>query len=193
MTTGVRITWILQMTSWTSLYSTTSNPHLPEYQSCRFTIPVSASNAHAPWLLEKCDVWTYSEEPDGRIGRVFYHHNNPPTSSSQIDTIKLFSQSFNNGAGEDCIPGTGFTWVDIQPVNPWMGHFCQWLAMASPGCYQWELPALFIPGLNPESDPNLQKHTLLLNDPNRLNSCSRLKTGGVTKVPTRILMTAFFM
>jgi LruC domain-containing protein len=152
------------------------NSTLPEYQSVPVYHPqFLASNAPCNLeLLEKCDVWiTYITEGAGwqnAVGYFLFNTNNPPTSSSQIDTIKIiFPNLSNNGSGGGLYPGNR-VYLGRYPAGKSLG----WVIFANgwDGVHQVVTNGNYllysIPGLNPESDPNLQKHTLLLNDPNRL-------------------------
>jgi len=152
------------------------NSTLPEYQPVPVYHPqFLASNAPCNLdLLEQCDVWiTYITEGAGwqnAVGYFVFNTNNPPTSSSQIDTIKIiFPNLSNNGSGGGLYPGNR-VYLGRYPAGKSLG----WVIFANgwDGVHQVVTNGNYllysIPGLNPETDPNLQKHTLLLNDPNRL-------------------------
>ena len=149
------------------------NATLPEYQSVPVhhpeflasTVPSDLS------LLELCDVYvTFISEGAGfknSVGFFTYPTSTPPTSVSQIDTMKIiFPNSSFEGSGGNMhsgnkvkigrfSAGTSIGWVIF--ANGWNG------SKITAG--SWTLYS--IPALNFESDPNLKKHTILLRDPGR--------------------------
>jgi len=152
------------------------NATLPEYQPVPVYHPeFLASNAPCNLdLSAQCDVWmTYITEGAGwmnSVGYFLFNTNNPPTTTAQIDTIKIiFPNLSNNGSGGGLYPGNK-VYLGRFPAGKslgWVIFGSGWdptLKVVTNG--YWVLYS--IPGLNPESSPDLQKHTLLLKDVSRL-------------------------
>ncbi len=131
-------------------------------------------------LVELCDVWvTYITEGAGwynSLGYFVFNTNSPPTTASAIDSIKIvFPNLSNNGAnsssngyagGGGLFPGNkvylgrfpagkSIGWVIF--ANGWSG------GNVTNGNYR----LYSIPSLNPETNPSLRKHTIMLRDPTR--------------------------
>jgi LruC domain-containing protein len=152
------------------------NSTLPEQQPVPSRHPefLASSAPSNLELLEQCDVWiTYITEGAAwmnSLGYFMFNTNNPPTSASQIDTIKIiFPNLSNSGSSGGLYPGNK-VFLGRFPSGKSLG----WVIFAN----GWDNTQKIvtngnyliysIPGLNPEPDANLKKHTLLLNDPNRL-------------------------
>lgn len=152
------------------------NSTLPEYRPVptyhpEFLVPNAPGNLD---LIEQCDVWiTYICEGAGwlnAIGFFTFNTNNPPTSAAQISEIKIiFPNMSNNGSGGGLYPGNK-VYLGRYPAGQslgWVIFAAGWNAgqhAVTNGNYQ----IYSIAALNPEPDVNLKKHTLLLNDINRL-------------------------
>jgi len=151
------------------------NASLPEQQPVPVYHPQYLANT-APNNLALdvlCDVWvTYITEGAGwtnSVGFFTFPTNNPPTSASQIDSIKVvFPNLSNSGSGGGLNPGNkvyigrfpagkSIGWVIF--ANGWTG------SSISNGNYR----IYSVSALNPETDPSLKKHTVLLQDPTRFS------------------------
>ncbi len=149
------------------------NASLPEYQSVPVYHPQYLANT-APdnlGLTELCDVWvTYITEGAGwrnSVGFFTFPTNQPPASANAIDSIKIvFPNLSNSGSGGGMNPGNkvyigrypagrSIGWVVF--ANGWTG------SQVGEGNYR----IYSIPALNPETNPTLKKHTVLLNDAGR--------------------------
>jgi len=122
-------------------------------------------------LNEDADVWvTFVKEGAGYknvLGFYTYDVNNPPSSAPQPEDITIiFPNASAAGSGGGLNAGdkvhlgqfpanTGIGWVLL--ANAWNG------SSQSVGYGQWQLYSN--PDYNPESDPNLRYHNVLLNDP----------------------------
>ncbi|GLB48061.1 DUF4114 domain-containing protein [Neptunitalea lumnitzerae] len=110
---------------------------------------------------------TYVNEGAGYknvLGFYTYDVNNPPTSGPQPEDITIIFPNVSNvGSGGGLSPGdkvklgdfpagTGIGWVLL--ANGWNGSVTQG---------HWQLYSN--PNFNPEADPNLRYHNVLLNDP----------------------------
>ena len=119
-------------------------------------------------IEELADVWvTFVAEGAGYknvLGFYTYDINNPPTTTPQPEDITIIFPNVSAlGSGGSLItghkvhigqfpPGTGIGWVLL--ANGWNGS-------VTPGLWQ-----LFSnPDFNPEANPNLRHHNVLLNDP----------------------------
>ena len=131
-------------------------------------------------LNELCDVWvTYITEGAGwynSLGYFTFNTNSPPATASAIDSIKIvFPNLSNYGANSS---GNGYAGGGgLYPGNKvYLGRFpagksIGWVVFANGwngsqvtnGNYR----LYSIPGLNPETDQSLRKHTILLRDPTR--------------------------
>jgi LruC domain-containing protein len=131
-------------------------------------------------LNELCDVWvTYVTEGAGwrnSVGFFTFDTDSPPATSSAIDSIKIVFPNLSN-VGENSY-GTGFTGGGgLYPGNKvYLGRFpagksIGWVVIAN----GWNGSQVTtgnhmvysIPALNPETNPQLKKHTVLLRDPGR--------------------------
>ncbi len=152
------------------------NSTLPEYRPVPTYHPeYLASNAPCNLeLIEQCDVWiTYITEGAGwqnAMGFFTFNTNNPPTTAAQIDTIKIIYPNLsNNGSGGGLYPGNK-VFLGRFPAGKSLG----WVVIAagwngtSKTVTSGSYSLYSIPGLNPETDPALRKHTLLLKDISRL-------------------------
>ncbi|MCK9203712.1 MAG: LruC domain-containing protein [Bacteroidales bacterium] len=149
------------------------NASLPEYQSVPVYHPEYLANTVPDnlELTELCDVWaTYITEGatwKNSIGFFVFDTNNPPDSPSAIDSIKVvFPNMSNSGSGGGLDPGNkvylgrypsgkSIGWVVF--ANGWDG------SQITNGKYR----IYSIPSLNPEPNPTLQKHMILLRDVGR--------------------------
>ncbi len=149
------------------------NATLPEYQPVPVYHPEYLANTvpdNLP-LSELCDVWvTYITEGAGwknSVGFFAFDTDDPPVSASEIDSIKVvFPNMSNAGSGGGLNPGNkvylgqypagkSIGWVIF--ANGWNG------TQITNGNYR----IYSIPSLNPETNPTLQKHTILLKDVGR--------------------------
>jgi len=122
-------------------------------------------------LNQNADVWvTFVKEGAGYknvLGFYTYDVNNPPSTAPQPEDITIiFPNASAAGSGGGLNTGdkvylgqfpanTGIGWVLL--ANAWNG------GSQSVGYGQWQLYSN--PDYNPESDPNLRYHNVLLNDP----------------------------
>lgn len=122
-------------------------------------------------LDELCDVWvTYITEGAGwrnAIGFFTFSTNDPPTSASEIDSIKIvFPNLSNAGSNGGLYPGNK-VYIGRHPAGKSIG----WVVFANGwngtevGNGNYRLYS--IKELNPEPNPTLKKHTLLLRDGGR--------------------------
>lgn len=131
-------------------------------------------------LLEECDVWvTYITEGAGwynSVGFFTFNTNAPPATSGAIDSIKIVFPNLSN-AGSNSYT-TGYTGGGgLYPGNKvYLGRFpagksIGWVVIAN----GWNGSQVTngnhmifsIPSLNPETNPTLKKHMVLLRDPGR--------------------------
>lgn len=149
------------------------NASLPEGQNVANHHPQYLTNTNETNLplQEMCDVWiTYISSYCGFhniVGFFTYPTNNPPTSASQIDSIKVIwpNVALTGNAGGLASgnkvylgrypAGRSIGWVIF--ANGWNGSTItagQWIFYS-------------IDNLNPESNPSLKRHAILLRDPGR--------------------------
>jgi LruC domain-containing protein len=149
------------------------NATLPEYKPVPVYHPefVAATVPDNIELLQSSDVWiTYITEGAGwmnSIGYFVFNTNNPPLSSANIDTVKIiFPNLSNNASGGGLFPGNK-VYLGRFPSGKSIG-FCLvshgWNGL---GVYVGKDVFYSIPSLNPETNPSLKKHTLILKDNNR--------------------------
>ncbi len=149
------------------------NASLPEQYPVPTYHPeyLSSSNETDIRLIENCEVWiTFVHEGAGwqnLLGYYTYDINNPPTSPSQIDSIKvIFPNVSMTNSGGSLTPGnkiklgifsknTGIGWV--LAANGWNnGNLTQGSHMVYSE-----------PSFNPEPQASLKQHTVLLKDAGR--------------------------
>ncbi|MCX6283378.1 MAG: LruC domain-containing protein [Bacteroidetes bacterium] len=149
------------------------NASFPEGQNVANSHPqylTSTNETNLP-LREQCDVWiTYISSYCGFhniVGFFTFNTNNPPSNPSQIDSIKVIwpnvALTGNSGGlatGNKVYlgrfpAGKSLGWVIF--ANGWNG------STITTG--QWTFYS--IDNLNPETNPNLKRHTILLRDPGR--------------------------
>ena len=149
------------------------NASLPEQQPVPTYHPqylASTATSNLP-ILELCDVTaTFITEGAGwlnNVGFFSFPTDQPPTSASQIDTIKMvFPNMSQTGSGGGLNPGNkvklgrfpagvSIGWVVF--ANGWQG------GQITNGNYR----IYSIASLNPEPNVNLKKHTVLLRDAGR--------------------------
>ncbi len=131
-------------------------------------------------LVELCDVWvTYITEGAGwynSLGYFTFNTNSPPTTAAGIDSIKIVFPNLSNYGTNSS--GSGYTGGGgLYPGNKvYLGRFpagksIGWVIFANGwsggnvtnGNYR----LYSIPALNPETNPSLKKHTIMLRDPTR--------------------------
>jgi len=149
------------------------NATLPEQMSVpvyhpEYLVPTAPNHLN---LIEQCDVWiTYITEGAGwrnGFGYFTFPTNDPPTSPAEVDTIHIiFPNLSNSGSNGGLYPGNkvflgrfdagiSIGWVIF--ANGWNGT-----AVTNGNYLIWS-----IPDFNPESNPALRKHTVLLRDGGR--------------------------
>jgi len=150
------------------------NTALPEYKNevayhPEYFVPSVPNNLE---ILTQSDVFlTYITEGAGwmnSIGYFTFKTNQPPTSSSQIDTIHLiFPNASNNGSSGGLYPGNkvhlghfsaGQSIGFVVVPHGWNGTG----TYVGPGSDVW----YSIPAFN-TTDPQMLKHLLFFNDPSR--------------------------
>lgn len=151
------------------------NATLPEYQPVPTNHPeyLNSTVPNNLPLTELCDLWvTYITEGAGwknSVGFFVFDTDNPPANAAAIDSIKIvFPNMSNTGSGGGLNPGNK-VYMGRYPAGKSVG----WVIFANGwdgskvtnGSYR----IYSIPSLNPETDPNLKKHTILLRDATRLS------------------------
>ncbi len=149
------------------------NTSLPENKTILDSHPEYLANGNETdlRLRENCDVWvTFVHEGSGwsnGLGFYTYDFDSPPTSVSDINSVTIIfpdvSLKHSGGglkSGDKVHLGsfsgnTGIGWVLI--VNGWNGN--------TVGNGEYKLYSK--PNFNPESDPDLRQHNVLLNDQER--------------------------
>ena len=122
-------------------------------------------------LSERADVWiTFVSEGAGyrnTLGFYTYDVNNPPTTRPDVEDITIiFPNASRLYSGGGLLPGdkvkigtfeawTGIGWVLL--ANAWIS------SQSRVGWGHWQV--FSDPDFNPEADPNLRHHNVLLNDP----------------------------
>jgi LruC domain-containing protein len=150
---------------------TTVNASLPETKDLRVTHPqyLQSSATGNVIITQNADVWmTFVSEGagyDNSIGYYTYPTNSPPSSTADIDSIHVIlpnaSLSGSGGsmrAGDKVKLGTfsaGTTIGFVLFSNGWAGS-----NKVSSTAYRF----FSDPGLNPETDATVRKHSVLLND-----------------------------
>jgi len=119
-------------------------------------------------LLEECDVWVnFVHEGAGYknvLGYYTYNKNNPPQSPSDISQINIiFPNSSLAGSGGELNPGNR-VFLGTFPQNTVIGWvlFADGFVNGTVTTGKWVLYS--DNQLNPETDPNLKQHVILLND-----------------------------
>ncbi len=131
-------------------------------------------------LNELCDVWvTYVTEGAGwknSVGFFTFDTDSPPTTSTAIDSIKIVFPNLSNVGANSYT--TGYTGGGgLYPGNKvYLGHFpagisIGWVVIAN-GWNGTQVTTgnhmvYSIPALNPETNPQLKKLTVLLRNPGR--------------------------
>lgn len=149
------------------------NATLPEYRPVPTYHPeyLATTVPDNLQLDELCDVWvTYITEGAGwrnSVGFFTFDTNDPPTSASEIDSIKIvFPNLSNAGSNGGLYPGNK-VYIGRHPAGKSIG----WVVFANGwngtevGNGNYRLYS--IKELNPETNPALKKHTLLLRDGGR--------------------------
>ncbi|MFZ4708031.1 MAG: LruC domain-containing protein [Bacteroidales bacterium] len=149
------------------------NATLPEYKPVPVYHPdfVASTVPNNIELLQASDVWiTYVTEGAGwmnSIGFFVFNTNNPPQTTANIDTVKIiFPNMSNNGSGGGLYPGNK-VFLGRFPAGKSIGFCLVSHGWNGVGVYVGKDVYYTIPALNPETDPNLKKHTLILKDNNR--------------------------
>ncbi|MDD4604121.1 MAG: LruC domain-containing protein [Bacteroidales bacterium] len=149
------------------------NAALPEYMSVPDYHPQYLANTVPNNLAmqELCDVWvTYITEGAqwrNSVGFFTFNTDSPPTSASAIDSIKIvFPNLSNSGSGGGLNPGNK-VYIGRFPAGKSVG----WVVFADGWNGSQVTDSRYriysIPALNPEPNPALKKHTVLLRDPTR--------------------------
>ncbi|MEI7980774.1 MAG: LruC domain-containing protein [Bacteroidota bacterium] len=122
-------------------------------------------------LTELCDVWaTYITEGAGwknSVGFFVFNTSQPPSTANDIDTIMVvFPNMSNAGSGGGLNPGNK-VYLGRYPAGKSIG----WVVFANgwngSNVTNGNYRIYSIPGFNPEPNPILQKHTILLKDVGR--------------------------
>ncbi len=149
------------------------NATLPEYKPVPVYHPefLASSAPNNLEILETADVWiTYTTEGAGwmnSLGFFVYNTNNPPQSTSSIDTVKIiFPNMSNNGSGGGLFPGNK-VFLGRFAAGKSIGFCLVSHGWNGKGVYVGNDVFYSIPSLNPETNPNLKKHMLILKDVNR--------------------------
>ena len=158
------------------------NASLPERQPVPTFHPEYLANTvpNNLALNELCDVWvTYITEGAGwynSLGFFSFNTNSPPSVPGDIDSIKIVFPNLSNFGSNSSVNGFAGG-GGLYPGNKvYLGRFpagksIGWVIFAN----GWngsivanEKYRLYsIPSLNPETNPSLQKHTVLLRDASR--------------------------
>lgn len=160
------------------------NASLPERQSVPAYHPEYLANT-APdnlALKELCDVWiTYITEGAGwynALGFFAFNTASPPTTPSQIDSIKIIfpnlSNAGANSSGNNYKGGGGLypgnkVYLGRFPAGKSIGFVIFANGWNGSSVTNGNYRIYTIPALNPETNPLLKKHTVLLRDPTRLS------------------------
>ena len=151
------------------------NAMLPQYQNATVRLPQYFTNSAEQNIVLNgaCDVWvTFVSEGAGynnTMGYYRYNKNNPPATAADIDSIHVvFPNASFAGSGGGLAsgnkvhlgrfaPGTGIGWVLISD-----GFRNKTITDGN-----WKL--FSDRKLNPESDPTIRQHVIMLNDIGRGN------------------------
>lgn len=149
------------------------NATLPEYRPIPTYHPeyLATTVPDNLQLDELCDVWvTYITEGAGwrnSVGFFTFDTNDPPTSASEIDSIKIVFPNLSNAGSNGGLYPENKVYIGRHPAGKSIG----WVVFANGwngtevGNGDYRLYS--IKELNPEANPALKKHTLLLRDGGR--------------------------
>jgi LruC domain-containing protein len=146
------------------------NNALPEYQPVPDYHPeyLAAGNQTSLSLLSEADVWvTFVHEGAGYknvLGYFTYTTGSPPSTLSDVDSITIVfpNVSFQNSGGG--LHSGNKVWLGTFPANTSIG----WVVIANAwqgGIVGSGYPEYYSePALNPETNPDLRQHNVLLYD-----------------------------
>jgi len=148
------------------------NASLPEQQPVPVYHPEYLANtaeSNLP-LVEDCDVWvSFIHEGAGWrnvLGFFTFPTNDPPQTASEIDMITIVFPNLSYvGSGGGLYSGNK-VYMGQFPAGisiGWVIFANGWNGSVTNGNYL----IYSVPDLNPEANPNLRKHTVLLKDPAR--------------------------
>ena len=148
------------------------NASLPEQQPVPIYHPeylASTAESNLP-LVEVCDVWvSFIHEGAGWknvLGFFTFPTNDPPETAAEIDTITIvFPNLSYAGSGGGLYSGNK-VYMGQFPAGisiGWVIFANGWNGSVTNGNYL----LYSVPALNPEANPDLKKHTVLLKDPAR--------------------------
>ena len=149
------------------------NASLPEGQNVANHHPQYLTNTNETNLplQEMCDVWiTYISSYCGFhniVGFFTYPTNNPPTSASQIDSIKVIWPNVALTGNSGGLASGNKVYLGRYPAGKSIGWviFSDGWNGSTITAGRWIFYS--IDNLNPETNPSLKRHTILLRDPGR--------------------------